>query len=167
MVVDLELAISALRSESFFPSPPKFRPRIDEAFFAVLKDASRMGASVRKFYDLVKAHGADTEISKPGVSRICPDLEADVAAFAGRQRSDTAFRAVSLTRHFDGPHRRGGKGSRVALRPVVEATGFSADARREVLRFAVGDSAYGSVPDRGPPLVEGPQPVRRPVSDLP
>jgi transposase-like protein len=39
---------------------------------------------------------------------------------------------------------KGGKGSRVASQAVVVATGASADGRREVLAFAVGDSEDGA-----------------------
>ena len=39
---------------------------------------------------------------------------------------------------------KGGKGSRVASQAVVVATGVSADGRREVLGFAVGDSEDGA-----------------------
>jgi putative transposase len=41
---------------------------------------------------------------------------------------------------------KGGKGSRVASQAVVIATGVSADGRREVLGFAVGDSEDGALP---------------------
>ena len=47
---------------------------------------------------------------------------------------------------LQGPHGggKGGKGSRVASQAVVIATGVSADGRREVLGFAVGDSEDGA-----------------------
>jgi hypothetical protein len=42
------------------------------------------GVSTRKVDDLVKALGADTGISKSEVSRICADLDEEVAAFRDR-----------------------------------------------------------------------------------
>jgi putative transposase len=39
------------------------------------------GVSTRKVDDLVKALGADTGISKSVVSRICADLDEEVAGF--------------------------------------------------------------------------------------
>ena len=47
------------------------------------------GVSTRKVDDLVKALGADTGISKSEVSRICANLDEDVAAFRDRPLADT------------------------------------------------------------------------------
>lgn len=93
---DLELAIPKLRSGSFFPCLLERRRRIDQALFAVVMEAYVTGTSVRKVDDLVKALGADTGISKSEVSRICADLDAEVAAFADRDLSETAFPYVFL-----------------------------------------------------------------------
>jgi transposase-like protein len=51
---------------------------------------------VRKVDDLVKALGADTGISKSEVSRICADLDEQVASFADRDLSEQAFLYVFL-----------------------------------------------------------------------
>lgn len=45
---------------------------------------ARLGTSTRKVGDLVKALGADSGISKSEVSRICADLDTEVAAFRDR-----------------------------------------------------------------------------------
>ena len=144
---DLELAIPKLRSGSFFPSLLERRRRIDQALFAVVMEAYVTGTSVRKVDDLVKALGADTGISKSEVSRICADLDAEVAAFADRDLSQTSFPYVFLDATYCKARiggSKGGKGSRVASQAVVVATGVSADGRREVLGFAVGDSEDGA-----------------------
>ena len=144
---DLELAIPKLRSGSFFPCLLERRRRIDQALFAVVMEAYVTGTSVRKVDDLVKALGADTGISKSEVSRICADLDAEVAAFADRDLSETAFPYVFLDATYCKARiggGKGGKGSRVASQAVVVATGVSADGRREVLGFAVGDSEDGA-----------------------
>ena len=91
---DLELRIPKLRSGSFFPSLLERRRRIDQALFAVIMEAYLHGVSTRKVDDLVKALGADTGISKSEVSRICKDLDEEVAAFRDRSL------AVSYT-HLD------------------------------------------------------------------
>jgi len=78
---DLELRIGKLRTGSFFPSLLERRRRIDQALFAVIMEAYLHGVSTRKVDDLVKALGADTGISKSEVSRICADLDTEVAAF--------------------------------------------------------------------------------------
>ena len=144
---DLELAIPKLRAGSFFPSLLERRRRIDQALFAVVMEAYVTGTSVRKVDDLVKALGADTGISKSEVSRICADLDTEVAAFADRDLSGTEFPYVFLDATYCKARiggGKGGKGSRVASQAVVIATGVSGDGRREVLGFAVGDSEDGA-----------------------
>jgi putative transposase len=144
---DLELAIPKLRAGSFFPSLLERRRRIDQALFAVVMEAYVTGTSVRKVDDLVKALGADSGISKSEVSRICADLDAEVAAFADRDLSEQEFPYVFLDATYCKARiggGKGGKGSRVASQAVVVATGVSGDGRREVLGFAVGDSEDGA-----------------------
>ena len=144
---DIELAIPKLRAGSFFPSLLERRRRIDQALFAVVMEAYVTGTSVRKVDDLVKALGADTGISKSEVSRICADLDTEVASFADRDLSGAEFPYVFLDATYCKARiggGKGGKGSRVASQAVVVATGVSADGRREVLGFAVGDSEDGA-----------------------
>jgi putative transposase len=88
---DLELRIPKLRTGSFFPSLLERRRRIDQALFAVVMEAYLHGVSTRKVDDLVKALGVDTGISKSEVSRICTDLDVEVAAFRDRSVADVAF----------------------------------------------------------------------------
>ena len=88
---DLELRLPKLRTGSFFPSLLERRRRVDQALFAVLMEAYLHGVSTRKVDDLIKALGADTGISKSEVSRICADLDAEVASF--RDRSLTGPRS--------------------------------------------------------------------------
>ena len=144
---DIELAIPKLRAGSFFPSLLERRRRIDQALFAVVMEAYVTGTSVRKVDDLVKALGADTGISKSEVSRICADLDVEVASFADRDLAGTEFPYVFLDATYCKARiggGKGGKGSRVASQAVVVATGVSSDGRREVLGFAVGDSEDGA-----------------------
>jgi putative transposase len=144
---DLELRIPKLRAGSFFPSLLERRRRIDQALFAVVMEAYVTGTSTRKVDDLVVAMGADTGISKSEVSRICADLDAEVAAFADRPLEGTSFPYVFFDAIYGkarvGGDRRG-RGSRVAAQAVVIATGISADGRREILGFDVGDSESGA-----------------------
>jgi Transposase, Mutator family len=49
------------------------------------------GTSTRKVDDLVRARGVDAGISKSEVSRICAELDAEVAAFGLRSLAHTAF----------------------------------------------------------------------------
>jgi len=95
---DLDLSITKLRTGSFFPCLLERRRRIDQALFAVIMEAYVTGTSVRKVDDLVKALGADTGISKSEVSRICADLDEQVASFADRDLSDEAILKVQRER---------------------------------------------------------------------
>jgi putative transposase len=144
---DVDLAIPKLRAGSFFPSLLERRRRIDQALFAVVMEAYVTGTSVRKVDDLVKAMGADTGISKSEVSRICADLDEQVASFADRDLSEQGFPYVFLDATYCKARvggARNGAGSRVVSQAVVVATGVSLDGRREVLGFAVGDSEDGA-----------------------
>ena len=89
------------------------------------------GVSTRKVDDLVAAMGADTGISKSEVSRICTDLDVEVAAFRDRSLAEVAFPYLFLDAAYCkariGGDRRG-RGSRVAAQAVVVATGSAPTA---------------------------------------
>src|SRR5215831_1999069 len=144
---DVELRIPKLRTGSFFPSLLERRRRIDQALFAVVMEAYVTGTSTRKVDELVVAMGADTGISKSEVSRICADLDVEVTTFRDRSLVEVEFPYVFLDACFCkariGGDRRG-RGSRVTAQAIVIATGVSADGRREVLGFDVGDSESGA-----------------------
>ncbi|GFG87060.1 IS256 family transposase [Mycolicibacter algericus] len=137
---DLELRIPKLRSGSFFPALLERRRRVDQCLFAVVMEAYLHGTSTRKVDDLVKALGADSGISKSEVSRICADLDTEVAAFRDRPLSEQAFPYVFL----DATYCKARVNHRVVSQAVVIATGVAADGRREVLGFDVGDSEDGA-----------------------
>jgi putative transposase len=137
---DLELRIPKLRSGSFFPSLLERRRRVDQALFAVVMEAYLHGVSTRKVDDLVKALGADSGISKSEVSRICADLDAEVGAFRDRSLAETSYPYVFL----DATYCKARVNRRVVSQAVVIATGVTADGRREVLGFDVGDSEDGA-----------------------
>jgi transposase-like protein len=137
---DLELAIPKLRTGSFFPSLLERRRRVDQALFAVIMEAYLHGVSTRKVDDLVKALGVDSGISKSEVSRICADLDAEVAGFGDRSLADITYRYVFL----DATYCKARVNRRVVSQAVVIATGVTADGRREVLGFDVGDSEDGA-----------------------
>jgi transposase-like protein len=136
---DLELRIPKLRAGSFFPSLLE-RRRVDQALFAVVMEAYLHGVSTRKVDDLVKALGADSGISKSEVSRICADLDAEVAAFGDRSLAGQVFPYVFV----DATYCKARVNRRVVSQAVVVATGVCGDGRREVLGFAVGDSEDGA-----------------------
>jgi putative transposase len=133
---DLELRIPKLRAGSFFPSLLERRRRIDRALFAVVMEAYLHGVSTRSVDDLVVAMGASTGISKSEVSRICQGLDEEVAAFRDRPLNHIAFPYIFV----DATYCKTRVDHRIVSQAVVIATGISADGRREVLGFQVGDS---------------------------
>ena len=133
---DLELKIPKLRTGSFFPSLLERRRRIDRALFCVVMEAYVHGVSTRKVDDLVRALGIDAGISKSEVSRICEDLDTEMAAFRSRGLSAQEFAYVFL----DATYLKGRVNHQVVSRAVVVATGVSMDGRREVLGVSVGDT---------------------------
>jgi len=137
---DLELRIPKLRAGSFFPSLLERRRRVDQSLFAVIMEAYLHGTSTRKVDDLVKALGADSGISKSEVSRICADLDTEVAAFRDRSLATQRFPYVFL----DATYCKARVDHRVVSQAVVVATGVAADGHREVLGFEVGDSEDGA-----------------------
>ena len=92
---DVELRIPKLREGSFFPALLFPRRRIDRALLAVVMEAYVHGTSTRKVDDLVRALGVEAGISKSEVSRICGELDAEVATFRSRSLS-----------HWTSPHAR-------------------------------------------------------------
>jgi putative transposase len=137
---DVELRIPKLREGSFFPSLLEPRRRIDRALLAVVMEAYVHGTSTRKVDDLVRALGVDAGISKSEVSRICAELDHEVAAFRSRSLAHTAFPYLFM----DATYLKARVDGRVVSRAVVIATGVTVDGGREVLGLDVGDSEDGA-----------------------
>jgi transposase-like protein len=116
---DVELKIPKLREGSFFPALLEPRRRIDRALLAVVMEAYVHGTSTRKVDDLVKALGVDAGISKSEVSRICVELDREVAAFGSRSLAHTSFPHLFL----DATYLKARVDGRVVSRAVVIATG--------------------------------------------
>jgi putative transposase len=137
---DVELRIPKLREGSFFPALLEPRRRLDRALLAVVVEAYVHGTSTRKVDDLVKALGVDAGISKSEVSRICAELDGEVAAFRSRSLAHTCFPYLFV----DATYLKARVAGRVVSRAVVIATGVTADGGREVLGLDVGDSEDGA-----------------------
>ena len=132
---DLTVKIPKVRTGSFFPALLAPRRRIDVALHAVVMQAYVEGVSTRRVDDLVVAMGG-TGISKSEVSRICAQLDTDVALWRTRTLEHIAFPYMFL----DATYCKVRINQRVVSQAVVIATGVSADGRREVLGCATGDS---------------------------
>ena len=137
---DVELRIPKLRRGSFFPSVLERRRRIDRALWAVVMEAYVHGVSTRKVDDLVAALGLDAGISKSEVSRICKELDTEMAAFRDRPLGHVEFPYVFA----DATYVKARVGGRVVSKAIVIATGVTRDGDREVLGIAVGDSEDGA-----------------------
>jgi putative transposase len=133
---DVELRIPKLKVGSFFPSLLEPRRRVDRALWSVIMTAYITGTSTRKVDDLVRALGCDSGVSKSTVSRICAEIDTEVAAFRERRLDHTSFPYVFC----DATYIKARIDGRVASRAVVVATGVAADGTREVLGVDVGDS---------------------------
>jgi putative transposase len=106
----------------------------------VVMQAYVHGTSTRKVDDLVRALGVGSGISKSEVSRICAELDGEVAAFRSRSLGHTSFPYLFL----DATYLKARVDGRVVSRAVVIATGVTVDGSREVLGLDVGDSEDGA-----------------------
>ena len=155
---DVDLKIPKLRRGSFFPSVLERRRRVDQALYAVVMEAYVHGVSTRKVDDLVGALGSAAGISKSEVSRICAQLDEEMAEFRGRDLSHLAFpyllwphlREGSRRRTGGQPRRRGRHGRRPRRQPR------GAGRRRRRLRGR-------GLLDRVPPELACSGPPRRPA----
>jgi putative transposase len=133
---DVALRIPKVRVGSFSPSLLEPRRRVDKALWAVIMTAYITGTSTRKVDDLVRALGCDSGVSKSTVSRICGEIDEQVAVFRDRRLDHTRFPYVYL----DATYVKARKDHRIVSRAVVVATGVAADGNREVLGVDIGDS---------------------------
>jgi putative transposase len=133
---DIELRIPKVRVGSFFPSLLEPRRRVDRALWAVIMTAYVTGTSTRKVDDLVRALGCDSGVSKSTVSRICAEIDEEVAVFRTRSLDHIAMPYLYL----DATYVKARSNHRIVSRAVVVATAVTASGDREVLGVDVGDS---------------------------
>ena len=133
---DIELRIPKVRIGSFFPSLLEPRRRVDRALWAVIMTAYVTGTSTRKVDDLVRALGCDSGVSKSTVSRICAEIDEEVAVFRTRTLDHVAMPYVYL----DATYVKARSNHRIVSRAVVVATAVTVSGDREVLGVDVGDS---------------------------
>src|SRR5487761_1732322 len=131
----LELEIPKLRQGSFLPSLLEPRRRIERALWAVIQEAYVHGVSTRKVDDLVAAMGG-CHVSKSEVSRICQELDAELALFRERPLDAAASPYV----WFDATYEKVREGGRIVSQAVVVAIGVRESGEKCVLGVAVGAS---------------------------
>ena len=130
----IELAIPKVRAGSYFPSLLEPRRRAEQALLAVVQEAYVHGVSTRKVDDLVRALGLDG-MSKSEVSRICAELDAEVAAFRSR-----GLEGEHPYLWLDATYHKVREDGRVQSMATVVAIGVTATGERQVLGVDVGPS---------------------------
>jgi putative transposase len=134
----IDLRVPRVRDGSYFPSLLEPRTRGERALVAVVQEAYVGGVSTRRVDALVKALGLEG-ISKSQVSRLCAELDAEVARFRSRPLGGTyPYLWVDAT------FVKGRVDGRVVSLAVVVAVGVSAEGVREVLGVDVGPSEDGA-----------------------
>ena len=131
----LELQIPKVRTGSFFPSLLEPRRRIERALLAVVQEAYVHGVSTRKVDDLVAAMGG-CHISKSEVSRICVELDEELAAFRDRVLDDGSYAYV----WFDATYQKVRDGGRIVSQAAVVAVGVRDSGEKSILGVAIGPS---------------------------
>lgn len=131
----LELEIPKLRQGSFLPSLLEPRRRIERALWAVIQEAYVHGVSTRKVDDLVQAMGG-CHVSKSEVSRICQELDVELALFRDRPLDDAVYPYL----WFDATYEKVRQGGRIVSQAVVVAIGVRETGEKCVLGVAVGAS---------------------------
>jgi len=138
-VGSLELKVPRVRDGSFFPGLLEPRKRAERALVATMREAYVQGVSTRRVDDLVKALGLEG-ISKSQVSRLCEELDAEVARFRSRKLEGN-YPYIWL----DATFLKVRQDHRVVNMAVVIAVGLNAaTGQREVLGVDVGPSEDGA-----------------------
>ena len=135
----VELKVPRVRDSSYFPSLLEPRRRAERALSAVVQEAYVRGVSTRKVDELVKALGMEG-ISKSQVSRLCEELDEEVARFRDRPLLGP-YPYVWV----DATYVKARQDGQVVSIAVVIAVGVRAQTgEREVLGFDVGPSEDGA-----------------------
>jgi len=137
-VGSITLQVPRVRDGSYFPTLLEPRRRAERALLAVVQEAYVQGVSTRRVDDLVQALGL-TGLSKSQVSRMCADLDAEVAQFRNRPLAGR-YPYVWL----DATYLKVRQEQRVVSQAVVIAIGVRASGEREVLGLDVGPSEDGA-----------------------
>jgi putative transposase len=137
----VELKVPRVREGGYFPSLLEPRRRAERALSAVVQDQEAYvhGISTRKVDELVKALGMGG-ISKSQVSRLCEELDEEVARFRGRPL-EGSYPYVWV----DATYVKARQDGHIASTAVVIAVGANAKTgEREVLGLDVGPSEDGA-----------------------
>jgi transposase-like protein len=110
------------------------RRKAEQALLNVVQEAYVQGVSTRRVDDLVQSLGL-TGIDKSRVSRICKELDQQVAEFRGR-----TLKGEYPYLWLDAVYLKARQNGRIVSRALVIAIGVRESGEREVLGFDVGGS---------------------------
>jgi len=132
----LELDVPQVRAcEPYHPSMFARWQRSERALLVACAEMYFQGVSTRNVRAVLEAM-CDGEISSATVSRVAAELDEKLTAFRHRRLDSTAWPYL----HIDARYEKVRVDGRVVSQAVLVAVGFTADGRREVLDWRVGDS---------------------------
>ena len=129
----LQLEIPKLRQGSFLPRLLEPRRRTERALWAVIQEAD--GVSNRKVDDLAAAMRG-CQVSKSEVSRICQELDRELAEFRERPQDDARYPYI----WFDATYEKVWLGARIVGQAVVIVVGVRESGEKCVLGVDVASS---------------------------
>lgn len=135
-VGDVELEIPKLRHGTYYPEGMLARwSRVDTSVAAIVQEMYVCGVSTRKVERVASRLGISS-LSSSEVSRLCSELDAEVAEFRRRDLSGTPCCYLWL----DATYMSCRVGSSVVSQGVVTAIGLGADGRKHFLGCDVVDT---------------------------
>jgi len=152
-VGELELSVPQVRScEPYHPSMFARWQRSERALLVACAEMYFQGVSTRNVREVLEAM-CDGDISSQTVSRVAAEVDEKLATFRQRRLEGTDYPYL----HIDARYEKVRVDGRVVSQAVLVAAGFTADGRREILDWRVGDSEseatwgelFRSLKDRG------------------
>ena len=135
-VGSLELAVPQTRNcEPYHPSMFARWQRSERALLVACAEMYFQGVSTRKVQNVLEQMGGG-DISSATVSRIAAELDEKLGGFRRRSLKTTEYPYM----HIDARYEKVRVDSRVVSQAVLVAVGFTAEGRREVLDWRIGDS---------------------------
>ena len=135
-VGELQLAVPQVRGcDPYHPSMFARWQRSERALLVACSEMYFQGVSTRNVREVLSAM-CDGEVSAMTVSRVAAEVDEKVAAFRDRRLGHTAWPYLMVDARYEKVRVDG----RVVSQAVLVVIGFTAEGRREVLDWRVGDS---------------------------
>jgi len=135
-VGSLELSVPQSRGcDPYHPSMFARWQRSERALLVACAEMYFQGVSTRKVQNVLDQM-CSSEISSATVSRIAAELDEKLLSFRHRRLDTTEYPYL----HIDARYEKIRVESRVVSQAVLVAVGFTAEGRREILDWRIGDS---------------------------